>query len=134
MKIEIRFRGLESSNALREHVGRQVHFHLSRFGSEVSTVLVRVADINGPKGGLDKRCQVTVRGPRVGSTTLDDLSGDPYSAADSAIERVGHTVGRRLEQMQEGLRAPPRPLQGLTSHRQLQTVERAFRSSIRGAS
>ena len=112
MKIEIRFRGLESSDALREHVARQVQFHLNRFGREVTTVLVRVADINGPKGGLDKRCQVTVRGPRIGSTTLDDLSGDPYSAADSAIERVGHTVGRRLEQLRSGQRGGGSSLRG----------------------
>lgn len=104
MKVEIRFRGLESSVALAEHTARQVQFHLGQFADQITSVLVRIADINGPKGGLDKRCQVTVRGPRVGSTTLNDLSGDPYSATNSAIERVGQTMGRRLEQLRSTTR------------------------------
>jgi putative sigma-54 modulation protein len=99
MKIEVRFRGLSSSDALREHASRRVHFHLSRFGKEVTSVLMRIADINGPKGGVDKRCQVTVRGPRFGSATLDDLSGDAYSAVDIAVERIGRAVRRELRRV-----------------------------------
>ena len=99
MKIEIRFRGLEYSNALREHVARRIHFHLSRFGSELMTVLVRIADVNGPKGGIDKRCQVTVRGQRFGSATLNEMSGDAYSAVDMAMERVSRSVGRELDRV-----------------------------------
>jgi len=76
MKIEVRFRGLESSDALRDHASRRVQSHLSRFGHEVTEVVLRIADVNGPKGGLDKRCQVTVRGPSFGSAVLDEMSGD----------------------------------------------------------
>ncbi len=97
MKIEVRFRGLESSDALRDHVGRRIHFHLSRFGNEVTAVLVRIADVNGPKGGLDKQCQVTVRGPRFGSSTIGEMSGDAYSAVDMAVGRIGRSVGRELD-------------------------------------
>jgi len=96
MKIDVRFHGLESSDALREHAARRVHFHLSRFGGEVTAIVVRLADVNGPKGGVDKRCQVTVRGPRFGSATLDEMSGDAYSAVDVAVERIGRSVGREL--------------------------------------
>ena len=99
MKIEVRFRGMESSESLREHAARRVHLHLSRFGQQLSAVVVRIADVNGPKGGLDKRCQVTVRGPRVGSSTLDGMSGDPYSAVDLAVEGVARAVGRALERV-----------------------------------
>jgi putative sigma-54 modulation protein len=104
MKVEIRFRGLESSDALREHAARRVHFHLSRFGHVVSAVLVRISDVNGPKGGLDKRCQVTVRGQSFGSATFGELSGDAYSAVDMAVERIGHSVGRQLERVRSDRR------------------------------
>jgi ribosome-associated translation inhibitor RaiA len=99
MNIEVRFLGLKSSNALREHVLRRIRSQLSHFGKEVTAVLVRIADINGPKGGVDKRCQVTVRGPRLGSATLNDLSGDAYSAADLAIERISRSVRRELDRV-----------------------------------
>lgn len=97
MKIEVRFRGLECSDGVRDHVARRIHSHLSRFGNEVTGVLVRIADVNGPKGGVDKRCQVTVCGPRFGSAILDEKSSDVYSAVDMAVERIGRTIGRELE-------------------------------------
>lgn len=97
MKIEFRFRGLESSHALRDHAVRRLHFHLSRFGKEITGVLVRIADVNGPKGGVDKRCQLMVRGPRFGSAVLDEMSGDAFSAVDMAVERVGRSIGRKLD-------------------------------------
>lgn len=101
MKIEVRFRGLEPSESLRDHAMRQVHFHLSRFGREFAAVTVRIGDINGPKGGIDKHCRITVRGPRLGSSTLDEFSGDVYSAVDLAVERMAQTAGRALERVRD---------------------------------
>jgi len=97
MKTEVRFHGVETSESLREHATRRVQLHLSRFGRDLTGVVVRIGDVNGPKGGLDKRCRVTVRGPRVGSATLDEYSGDIWSAVDLALERVARNVGRTLE-------------------------------------
>jgi putative sigma-54 modulation protein len=99
MKIDVRFRGLEPSDALRDHALRRIHFQLSRFGHEIRSVLVRISDVNGPKGGVDKQCQITVQGRRISSVNLDDVSGDAYSAVDIAVERVGRAVGRDLERV-----------------------------------
>ena len=101
IRIEVRFRGLDSSEALREHAARRILSHLSRFGREVTDVLVRVADVNGPKGGVDKQCQITVRGPRLGSAAVQEMSGDAYSAVDMATERLGRSVGRELERARD---------------------------------
>ncbi|HEU5076094.1 MAG TPA: HPF/RaiA family ribosome-associated protein [Polyangiaceae bacterium] len=105
MKIDVRFRGLEPSDALRDHAVRAIQFHLRRFGQEISWVLVRISDVNGPKGGLDKQCQVTVHGRRLSNVILDDLSGDAHSAIDMAVERVSRAVARDLQRVR-GARAP----------------------------
>lgn len=102
MKIDVRFRNLEASESLREAAVRRVHFHLSRFGREISSVNVRISDVNGPKGGVDKRCQVTVRGPRLSSVVVDELSSEVYAAVDLAFQRIGRAVGRDLERMRGG--------------------------------
>lgn len=100
MKIEVRFRGQElPSGALRDHATRRIHLHLSRFGKEIASVQVRVGDVNGPKGGLDKECQVTLRGRRIGGVIVDDVSSDAYAAVDLAVERAGYVVGRELERV-----------------------------------
>lgn len=109
MKIDIRFRGLEPSDALRDHAVRRIHFHLSRFGKEISSIQLRISDVNGPKGGLDKECQVTVRGRRIGSVMIDDLSGDAHSAVDMAVERAGRTLGRELERVRAARTLFPTP-------------------------
>lgn len=103
MKIEVRFRGLEPSDALRDHAARRIHFHLSRFGHEISSVYVRISDVNGPKGGVDKKCQITVRGRRFSTVVIDDLSGDAYSAVDMAVERVGRAVGRDIQRARSAM-------------------------------
>lgn len=96
MKIDIRFRGLEGSDALREHILRRIDFKLRRFSRQVSSVLVRLGDVNGPRGGVDKSCQVTVRGPALGATQIEDVNADAYTAVDLAVERAGHAVARGL--------------------------------------
>lgn len=97
MQIDIRFRGIVPTQSLRDHIHHEVHCHLSRFGEDVTEVIVRVGDTNGPKGGVDRLCEITVKGPRVGSATREELSTDTRSAVDLAASRIAYAVGRALE-------------------------------------
>jgi putative sigma-54 modulation protein len=98
MRIDIRFRGdLKNTAALREHVLRSAHFQLGRFGQALSEVVVRVSDVNGPRGGVDKRCQVMAKGARIGTLAIDELNGDAKAAIDLALDRASHRVGQQLE-------------------------------------
>lgn len=96
MKIEVRVRGLDSPATVRDYVERAVLLHLSRFGDEVTAVLVHVSDVNGPKGGMDKRCQITARGPRIGSATREELTGNVYSSVAIAATKIACAVGREI--------------------------------------
>jgi putative sigma-54 modulation protein len=106
VKIDVRFRHFEVSGGLREHVIRRIHFQLSRFGRQISSVTVRVGDVNGPRGGADKRCRVALRGPGLGSIAFEEQSGDACSAVEVALERAARSVGRELEKA----RSRARPL------------------------
>jgi putative sigma-54 modulation protein len=97
MTIDIRFRGLANSDALRAHIVRRIHFQLRRLGRALSAVVVRVSDVNGPKGGVDKRCQVMLRRPGHPPVTIDEVSVDAYAAADVAVERAALAVERGRE-------------------------------------
>lgn len=97
MRIDVRFRGIQASEALREHAFRRVHFQLSRFNGDVGSVVVRIGDVNGPRGGVDKRCFVAVRGPAFGSVGVEDTSADAYEAVGAAVERAARAVGREIE-------------------------------------
>jgi ribosomal subunit interface protein len=97
MKVNVRCKGFEGSDILAEHVTRKVQRHLSRFGHRVEAVEARLSDVNGPRGGLDKRCLFTVHvagGPPV---HVEELHQDFYAGVDRALGRVAQTVGRTIE-------------------------------------
>jgi putative sigma-54 modulation protein len=106
MKIVVRFLGLPPSEMLREHAERQALFHLSRFGHDLSSLNIRIRDVNGPKGGEDKQCQVFATGPRLGYSTLQELNEDAYQAVDAAIARLARTVARGLDRARDRKAAP----------------------------
>ena len=107
MKVEVRFRAMEASAALREQVVRRVQSQLSRFDGVVRLVVGRIWDINGPKGGADKQCRLTIRGPGLGSFNIQDLSADPYSAAELALTRATRALGRERRRTRVARRPDP---------------------------
>jgi ribosome-associated translation inhibitor RaiA len=98
MKVEVRLRGIEVSDSLSAYVVRRAYMQFSRFERAIRLVVVRIGDINGPRGGADKRCQVTVRGPALGTISVEELSADAYSAVDLVLARAARAAGRGIEQ------------------------------------
>ena len=96
MKIHVRFHKLQRSKALQSYAEKRMQKRLSKFAHELSEVVIRFVDVNGPRGGLDKRCQVTLRGPRLGGTTLSQLGTCAYETVDLVLKRVVHTVSRKV--------------------------------------
>ena len=60
MQIDVQALGFELTPALRSHAVRRLHFALGRSEAQVSRLSVRLSDLNGPRGGEDKRCQVRI--------------------------------------------------------------------------
>ncbi len=61
-------------------------------------VVVRMVDVNGPRGGRDKRCWLAT-----GSMVVSSTAGDWRTALDDALARAVRTLRRALER----LRKPP---------------------------
>jgi putative sigma-54 modulation protein len=101
MKVEVRCKGFESSDNLAEHVTRKAHQHLSRFGRRVDAVEARLSDVNGPRGGRDKRCRLTVHVPGAPPIHVEELHQDYYASIDLALARVAHAVGRSIERARQ---------------------------------
>jgi ribosomal subunit interface protein len=96
MRVDIRGHGFPVSAALRAHIERRLHFALGRFGGRVRQAMVRVSDLNGPRGGVDKACRIAVRLPASPAVVVEDADGDLYVAIDRAADRIGRSVGRHL--------------------------------------
>ncbi len=76
---------------------RQLEFALGRFGSRVRSLTVRLSDLNGPKGGIDKRCLVTVRlnEPRR-VVVVEDVDASDAAVVSRVAERVSRSVARAV--------------------------------------
>jgi putative sigma-54 modulation protein len=100
MKIEI---SGTSSEALLKHVRERLTAALNQYRWRVASVDVRLDDVNGPRGGVDQRCQVQVRLRPKGNVLVTELSDDLYLAVSHAADRVRNTVGRSLERRKHRL-------------------------------
>ena len=97
MKVRLRYKGFPVSDGLSEYATRKIHRHLSRFGQRLDLVEGRLSDVNGPRGGLDKRCLFTATGPDIGSVRVEERHHDFYAAVEKAIGRLAQNVGRSIE-------------------------------------
>jgi putative sigma-54 modulation protein len=96
MRVHVRCTGIEHSQSLVEHTARRIHQHLSRFGHRLENVDARLSDVNGPRGGRDKRCLVIARGPGLGGLRVEELHEDFYVGVDRALDRLAQVVGRSV--------------------------------------
>jgi ribosome-associated translation inhibitor RaiA len=76
MRLEIRRRGVEVTERLREHIVERLRLALGRFARSVGEVRVYLRDVNGPRGGTDKVCRVVVEVPRDGRVVVTGAAAD----------------------------------------------------------
>lgn len=97
MQVDIHGRNVALDEKLRDHVERRLAFALGRFDGRIGKVSVRLADLNGPRGGVDTRCQLTARLAPSGRMMVEAIEDEPFAAVSAAAERLGRAVRRELD-------------------------------------
>lgn len=82
---------------LRALTERRVRFVLRRLGWMVSRAEVRMSDVNGPRGGVDKRCQVALKTRSAGTVVITAMARDWRSALEEALARAVRVVVRNCK-------------------------------------
>jgi len=106
MQLDIQTNGFSLTDGLRNYTERRMQFALDRNDGHVMRARVRLADINGPRGGIDKRCQIELELAGQNSVIIEDIEADLYVAIDRASDRCARTLNRRLERSRERLQEP----------------------------
>jgi ribosome-associated translation inhibitor RaiA len=96
MRIEVKAKGIRAAD-VDEHVRRRLMFAVGRFGDRVRSARVRLADVNGPKGGEDKRCRIELDMRPGGRVFAESVEPDWQAAVDLAADRAGRSVSRAFE-------------------------------------
>ncbi len=104
--------------AMHDLTVRRIRFAMRRMAWLVPRATVQLSDINGPRGGIDKRCQLMLKTEQGGVINVTSVARDWRSAIDVALERATRVL-RRLWQRRQDRRAPDRR----DAHRLLMTPD-----------
>lgn len=97
MRFAIRVRDIQPTEAIIGHAERRLRFSLSRFGPKIRQVTMKLTDLNGPRGGLDKQCQIAVTLSPSGKVRVEATDADLHTAIDLVSERLERAVARELK-------------------------------------
>ena len=107
MRVVMKGVHLKLSDRLKDHVHETLVAPLTRFfDSEAAMLEIHFVDNNGPKGGLDKECRVTLHIPGARSIHVEEAAEDPYKAVDLVRDRLEKALKREVERMREPGRSP----------------------------
>src|SRR5688500_7661148 len=96
MESSIRGLNFDLTEAILAHVRERLAQGLSHYAPRLRGVMVRVSDVNGPRGGVDKRCHLEVTAAGVGLVCVDEVHADLYRAVDRAVGRLRRQLAREF--------------------------------------
>ena len=88
---------------LRELAEQRLRFVMRRLKPMVARARVTLVDVNGPRGGVDKQCQVALSTQGAGSVVITAMAADWRTAIDSALARAPRLLLRQWRRNQPAL-------------------------------
>jgi len=104
MVVSIRGRHLELSEPFKAYAERRIRFAIGSFAPQIANTDVLLADVNGPRGGIDKECAIALDLHSAGRAFARAVHADAYGAIDRAATRIRAVLVRQLQRR----RAPRR--------------------------
>lgn len=92
----VRTFGVDLDDDDRAYIRRRLGMKLGKFAGAIERVSVRVLDVNGPRGGTDKRCRVKVVLAGQDSVVVEATDPTQRTAIDAALDRVDMAVKRKV--------------------------------------
>ena len=85
---------------LREVAIARLRFAMRRLTWLVPRARVQLADINGPRGGTDKQCQIELK-THTGTVVISSVATHWRGALDTAVQRAARVVVRGLQRQRK---------------------------------
>jgi hypothetical protein len=109
MQIIFESRDADGSH-MRDFSVDRVRFALRRLVVLVPRAKVQFSDVNGPRGGVDKRCHVELKTVNAGTVVITSLARDWRTALDRSLARAARVLTRGLQRSQKPVRGRPSKL------------------------
>jgi ribosome-associated translation inhibitor RaiA len=96
MKLRLASQGVPLTDELKEYVKRRLGFGLGRLAGRIKSVSIRLADVNGPRGGVDKCCEIRVDAGLRNDVYVRERQTGIHAAIAFATDRARRAVWRQL--------------------------------------
>ena len=100
MQVDIQAHKFSLTQALKHYVKGRLDHTLTFCGSHVQRIVIRLSDINGPRGGKDKCCLLQIKLAGLPDVIVKDTETDLYAAIDRAVDRATQAVVRKIGRQQ----------------------------------
>jgi len=104
MQVDIQARAFSLTKALNRYARQKLVSSLACCEDSIQRVVMRLSDINGPRGGQDKLCHIQVVLAGLPDVIIEDTEVDMYDAIDQATARAGHATSRKRDKHKTVLR------------------------------
>ena len=84
------------SEALKTYTERRLRSVVGKAFKAFNEIEVRLSDLNGPRGGVDKECRIRVALHRAGVVFVRATGEDAYATVDKAASCLKLAVARRI--------------------------------------
>jgi hypothetical protein len=108
--MQIVFESRDADGAhLRDFSVERVRFALRRLSALVPRAKVQFSDVNGPRGGVDKRCQLELKTQAAGTVVIASLARNWRTALDRSLRRATQVLTRSLQRNRKKSGSLPAP-------------------------
>ena len=108
MILEINNRQANINRSVFLKSKKMLRFSLSRLEGVLSKVKVHFSDVNGPKGGVDKRCRISAQLINAGQIIVLGEGKNFLSALKNCLGRLVRSTRRELEKSKHFIVRPKR--------------------------
>lgn len=95
MQLTIYQTNVDATPSLLEYIDARIKKSLARMADQIDDITIRIADLNGPRGGEDKRCTIYVTLASSGATLIAETDSCIYRAVDKVTSRLKRVVSKK---------------------------------------
>jgi hypothetical protein len=97
MSVYIRQEGVEVDRSAPAHIRRKLRAKLANFAACVERASVRIADLNGPRGGIDRVCRIKVVLRGLPSLVFEQRGATLEAVVNGALTGMERAVRRSVQ-------------------------------------
>jgi len=110
MQVYMLARGFMITPSLRTYLDRRLRASLVPAKDKIQDIAIRLRDLNGPRGGRDMLCQVSITIPGHPTVLVKEIQENMYSAIDGAVKRAAYRAIRILMRQRTAVRQAAKSL------------------------